>query len=111
MEKFILVHLGHHPLNHRRHTNTNHIAPPFKNGTVSHQRPPIPCTYHDVQGRSLLRRSPQLDLHYTGELATQFRNKICYAGIASVIDILDIPQWRKISIRQDNYYFFIDNSP
>ena len=51
------------------------------------------------------------DLQYTNNPATQIRNKLWYAGIASAIDILDVPQWCKIRIRQDNYDFFVANPP
>ena len=80
-------------------------------GRYSTNDPPIPWTDRYVEGRSLLRRIPRLDLHYTGDLATQLNNNLQYAGIAFFIDILDVPQLRKIHVRRDYYDFFFANSP
>ena len=64
--KWILVHLRPQLGNHRCCTNTNLGAPLSKLGWYATNDPPIPFTDRDVQGRGLLRRSPQLDLHHTG---------------------------------------------
>ena len=52
-------------------------APPIsKMGWYTTKDPPITCTDCGVHFRSLLRRIPRLDLHYTVKPATQRINKL-----------------------------------